>query len=315
MRKPLLLLLLLLLLSARPCFAAWIWTPETNKWVNPKWAVKDTPSEQLDYALGFYKSKDYKQAIQELQKLIKNYPRAKEAPDAQYYLGLIDEEETRLYDAFKDYQIVIDKYPFSERAPEIIERQFKIGEKLLEGANNRGKFMEALAGTDYNVIDVFKAVIKNAPYGKLAPQAQYQIGLYLLGKGLFQEARDEFEKVMNDYPDSEWVKPAQYQIAIADSKRSTNPQYDQKITGTAVEEFKKFVEINPDAELSERAKRQIDELKGKEAENNFIVAEFYEKQKNYKAAKIYYKIVADDYKNTRFVARALNKIREMSIKE
>ena len=215
----LLLLILYLVLVPKPLFAFWVWTPETNKWVNPKYAVKETPQEQLQYALEFYKDKEYKEAINEFRKLIKHYPRAREAPDAQYHVGLCLEEQGKIFESYKEYQEVIDKYPFSELSAAIVKKQYDIGVDLLENANNRSKFVDAFAGTNYNAIDVFKTVIKNAPYGELAAPSQYKIGLYLIEQGLYQEARDELEKVVNDYPESEWAKAAKYQIAVADSQR------------------------------------------------------------------------------------------------
>ncbi|MCB9747242.1 MAG: outer membrane protein assembly factor BamD [Candidatus Omnitrophica bacterium] len=314
MNRNILLTILIILFSAANASAFWIWTPETNKWVNPKYSVKETPIEQLELARDYYKKKDYKEAIKEFNKLIKHYPKAVEAPEAQYYIGLCLEEQDEFYEAVKEYQVVIDKYPFSERSAEIVKRQYDIGEKLLEGRKDRSKFIEAIAGTNYDVIDIFRKVIKNAPYGELAPPAQYKIGLYLLEKGLFQEARDEFEKVLNDYPDNEWSKAAKYQIAISDSRRSTNVEYDQKITQSAVEEFKEFVDIYPDAELSREAKKHIQTLRDKEAKNAYMIAQFYEKQQNYKAAKIYYQAVVDEHSNSKWSSKALVKIREMTEK-
>jgi len=51
-------------------------TPQTGTWINPKWAVKDTPAEQFEWAMRFYKSKDYKKAVDEFLKLVKYYPQA-----------------------------------------------------------------------------------------------------------------------------------------------------------------------------------------------------------------------------------------------
>jgi len=310
------LFLIIILLFSDNCFAFWVWTPETNKWSNPKYSVKDTPAEQLQEGLNFYENQQYKEAIKEFNKLIKYYPRARQAPDAQFYIGLCLEDQGKLFAAFKGYQQVIDKYPFSERSAEIVRKQYDLGLKFLDGyQRNKSKFKNVFLGNEYNVVDIFKTVIKNAPYGELAAPAQYKIGLYLLEKKLYQEARDEFEKVLNDYPDSEWVKAAKYQIALTDAKRSTKAQYDQKVTQAAVEEFKEFVKIYPEAELSEEAKEEIHHLRDKEAENNFVIAQFYEKQKNYKAANIYYKIVVDEYGRSRWSARALKKILEMNQKD
>lgn len=304
--------LLLAVFCTRPSFAFWVWTPESGKWENPKFAVKDTPQEQLQFALEFYNSKKYKEAIREFDKLIKNYPRAKEAPEAQYYIARSWEDQNKLFEAFKQYQEVIDKYPFSERSAEIVKRQYEMGVKYLEGKTKKDSWIDALSGADYNVVDIFKAVIKNAPYGEYAAPSQYKIGLYLLENNLYQEARDEFEKVMNDYPDSEWAKAAKFQIALTDSKRSAGVQYDQKITQSAVKEFEEFSHNYPDAELSNDAKQNVLKLREKEAKNNFLVAQFYEKQKNYKAAKIYYQMIVDDYQTSPLASKALQKIRELA---
>jgi outer membrane protein assembly factor BamD len=295
--------------------AFWVWTPETNKWTNPKYAVKDAPQEQLQVGMDLYNQKEYKSAIKEFEKLIKHCPLARQAPDAQYHIGLCFEDQGELFKAFKEYQVVVDKYPFSELSGTIVQKQYDIGLKMLEGEGNRNKFITAVSGGDYDMIEVFRAVIKNAPYGALAAPAQYKIGLYLQEKEMFQESRDEFEKVINDYPDSEWAKAAKYQIAVSDAKRSTDAQYDQKITQVAIEEFNEFVENYPGAELSGSAKDQIHGLMEKEAENNFVIAQFYEKKKDYKAAKIYYQTVVDDFKNSSWAPKALKKIREMSTKE
>ncbi len=309
--------LVLLIFPATRSMAFWVWTPETGKWENPRFSVKDTPKAQLDYAVGFYNDKKYEEAIQEFKKLIKHYPRSYEAPEAQYYIGKTLQDQHKPLEAFKEYQQVIDKYPFSERSAEIVKIQYQIGLDYLEGRSDKKGLLGgivAMANED-QIVDIFRTVIKNAPYGEFAAPAQYKIGLFLMEKKLYVEARDEFEKVINDYPQSEWVKAAKYQIALTDAKRSTTPEYDQKVTGAAVSEFKDFVTANPDAELSEKAKSQIQQLREKEAENNFLVAKFYEKQKNYTAAKIYYKLIIDDYANTKWSSKALEKYRAMGMKK
>ena len=308
-------LILIFFLKTTYCCAFWVWTPETNKWVNPKYSVKETPGEQLEYALDFYQSRDYKEAIKEFKKLIKHYPRAREAPDAQYYLALCFEDQKQLFAAYKNYQLGIDKYPFSERSAEIVKRQYDIGLKLVEGDGEKGFLKETFTDTSYDIIEVFRTVIKNAPYGEYAPSSQYKIGLYLAEKRLYQEARDEFEKVINDYPDSEWAKAAKYQIAMSDAKRSTTAQYDQKVTEAAVDGLRDFIKDYPGIELSDKAKDEIRKLRDKEAENAFLVAEFYEKQKKYKAAKIYYQNIVNEYRGSIWSSKALEKIREVSQKQ
>lgn len=310
-----LLAVFLLCLIPRTAHAFWIWTPETNRWVNPKYAVKDTPQEQLKYAADFYQQGQLERAVAEFQRLIKQYPRAREAAEAQFYIGEIYEKQQRYFDAYKAYQVVIEKYPFSERGADIIKRQYDIGNLLLEGKEKRSKIVTTIVGGEYDVIEVFRTVIKNAPYGPYAAPSQYKIGLYLQEKQLYQEARDEFEKTLNDYPETEWAKAAEYQIAMADAQRSSNAQYDQKVTQAAVDQFKEFVEKYPDAELTDDARNKIAELRNKEAENNFVVAQFYQKQKRYDAAKVYYNSIVTDYQNTPWATRALEQLRRLNTLE
>ncbi|MBF0512105.1 MAG: outer membrane protein assembly factor BamD [Candidatus Omnitrophica bacterium] len=299
------IIFLALFLFAWPtlCPAVWIWTPETGKFINPKWAVRDTPEGQLEYAQSFRAQGNCKKAIDEYKKLIKHYPRAKEAPEAEFFIGQCLEDLGRPYDAYKAYQTVIDKYPFSERAAQIVGIEYNIANHLLEN-KGRSKWAQVVMGTDDRVIEIFRTVIKDAPYGKFAALSQYKIGLFYKEKGLYQEARDEFEKTMNDYPNSEWAKAAKFQIAMADTNRASDAQHEQKVGNVARQEFNEFVKSHPESELAPQAKAQMAVLKSREAENNFVIARYYEKAKQMKAARVYYKEIIDRYADTPWSDRA-----------
>ena len=292
-------------LAIFPSFAKadWIWTPETGKFINPKWEVKSTPEDQLEYAQSFRDQGNCKKAMAEYKKLIKAYPRAKEAPEAEFFTGQCLEDTHKPYEAYLAYQLVIDKYPFSERAAQIVGLEYNLANHLLEN-KDRSKWAEVVVGSDTRVIEILRTVIKDAPYGKFAAISQYKIGLFLKEKGEYQEARDEFEKTMNDYPNSEWAQASKFQIAMADMSRSSDAQHEQKVTSVAMDEFNEFVKSHPDSQLTPEAQAQMGRLKDKEAENNFVIAKFYQKQKNLKAARIYYKEVINNYADTSWGPKA-----------
>jgi len=302
-RRNILLSAIFLGLFPSLCRADWIWTPETGKFINPKWEVKPTPEDQLEYAESFRDQGNCKKAMAEFKKLIRSYPRAKEAPEAQFFTGQCLEDTHKPYEAYQAYQLVIDKYPFSERAAQIVSLEYAIANHLLEN-KDRSKWAEAVVGSDDRAIEIFRTVIKDAPYGKFAAISQYKIGLYLKEKGMYQEARDEFEKTMNDYPSSEWAQASKFQIAMADTSRASDAQHEQKVASVAMEEFNDFVKTHPDSQLTPEAKAQMVRLKEKEAENNFVIAKFYQKQKNLKAARIYYKEVVSNYADTTWAPKA-----------
>ncbi len=313
MKRILIVLSFFFFLSSSNASAYWIWTPKTGRWLNPKYAVKANPSEQFKYAQELFDGKSYDKARAEFEKLIKNFGRSKEAAEAQYFIGLCFEALKKPYEAFKAYDKVIKKYPFSERTEEIVERQYLIADKLFK--TTRSKVIEAVAGRDYNVVEILRAVVNNAPYGKYAPIAQYKLGLFYKSVAMFPEAKEEFEKVVNEYPQSQWVKAAKYQIALSDSESSLKPGYDQSSTRSAVKEFAEFVKSYPDAELSADAQKEMRQLRNKEAENNFNIAGFYQKLKKTEPAKIYYKHVIVDYSDTIWANKSLEELEAMEKKK
>ncbi|MDD5610798.1 MAG: outer membrane protein assembly factor BamD [Candidatus Omnitrophica bacterium] len=309
---PLILFLLITFAPVEKAFSYWIWTPSTGKWVNPKYAPKSTPKEQLEYSLSFYKEKKYSDAERELKSLLKYYPKAAEAAEAQYYLGIVYEAEDKDYEAYQAYQKVVDKYPFSERIQEINEREFKIAEKFMSG--EKRKFAGMPLPVDNPSIEIFSKIVSNSQYGPLAPVAQYKLGLVLMGLARYSEADEAFEKVISNYPTSEWAEAAKYQLAATQAKQSQGPEYDQVSMQEAKNKFEQFVKEHPDASLSKEAEKNISELKNKEAEANYNIAVFYEKQKAYAAAKDYCQLVVDNYSETPWAKQAEAKIKEIDVR-
>ena len=300
--------LLLYFVLSQTSFAYWIWTPETKRWTNPKYAPKESPQEQFNFAKSYYEAKDYTTALNEFRKLVKYYHDAVEAPEAQYYMGLCLEETEKYYEAYQAYQKIIEKYPFSMRTDDVLQKEYIVAQKLLD-------YKKKVVGIDFTgenaAIDIFRKIIENAPYGKYAAASQYKIGLTMKGKGYFREATEEFQKVLDNYPDSEWAEPAKFQIALCTAKSSLAPAYDQTLTLEAKDKFKEFMKAHPEAELSQEAEERISELKDKEAEANYKIAQFYEKQKAYDSAKIYYHYVIKDFPKSDWAGKALEKIQAL----
>lgn len=294
-------------LTVNPAYSFWIWTPKTGKWINPKTAVKSTPQEQFAFAVGRYEAKKYVEAKHEFKKFLKAYPKSSEAAESQYYLGLIEETSGNLYEAYLAYQKVIDKYPFSERIQEVIQREYKIAEEFMAG--KKRKAMGISFPVENPAIEIFTKIIENSTYGPLAANAQYKLGLVLKGLARYYEAEEAFNKVISNYPDSEWAGAAKFQIAVCRQAVSRGPDYDQGATKEAKEKFENFVREHSDAALSSDAEKNIEKLKEKEAESKYNIARFYEKQKAYEAAKVYYSDIIKNYPNSgMWAAMALERL-------
>ncbi|MFH1355365.1 MAG: tetratricopeptide repeat protein, partial [Candidatus Omnitrophota bacterium] len=229
--------------------------------------------------------------------------------ESQYYLGLIEEKMGNPYQAFLEFQKVIDKYPFSERIQEIIEREYNIAEVFMSG--EKRKVLGVALPVENPAIEILYKVIENSYYGPLAPKAEYKLGLVLKGLMRYYEAEEAFNKVITNYPESEWVEPAKYQIALARASVSRGPDYDQGATQEAQEKFAAFIEEHPDAVLSDKAEDNISQLKEKEAESSYNSARFYEKQNKSEAARIYYGDVIGHHPESPWAVKAMERLHIM----
>lgn len=290
--------------------AFWIWTPKTGTWVNPRDAVKSSPKGQFDAAKSLFDAEKNDEAKREFKKILQTYPKAAEAAESQFYLGLIEEKQGNLFEAYKAYQLVVEKYPFSERVAEINNREFAIAEQFMSG--QKRKALGVTLPVENPAIEIFSRVTENAPYGPLAAKSQYKLGLVYKGLSRFSEAEDAFSKVVTNYPDSEWAEPAKFQLANTKASLAKNADYDQGATKEAKEQFEDFVKSNPDAELSKEAEKNIGKLKDKEAESDFNAGRFYEKQKQYESARLYYQGIIKNDPDSIWAAKAIER---MSIME
>jgi outer membrane assembly lipoprotein YfiO len=251
-------------------------------------------------------------ARREFRKLLKAYPKSAEAAESQYYLALTEEKQGKFYEAYQAYQLVIDKYPFSERIQEIIELEYKIGVKFMSGEKRKALGIDL--PVENPAIEIFGKVVENSTYGPLAPQAQYKLGLVLKGLMRYYEAEEEFNKVVSRYPDSEWSAAAKFQIASCRASLSKGYAYDQGSAQEAKQKFEEFVREHPDAVLSLDAEKNINQIREKEAEANYNAAAFYEKQKAFPAAKIYYNTIINDYPQSPWAAKAVARLQVMEQK-
>jgi outer membrane protein assembly factor BamD len=287
--------------------AFWIWTPKTGKWTNPKEVVKASPIEQLAAAKGLFDTGKTDEAKREFKKLLQSYPKAAEAAESQYYLGMIEEKQGNPWEAYKAYQLVVDKYPFSERIAEINNREFAIAEQFMSG--QKRKTLGMPLPVENPAIEIFTKIVENAPFGPLAAKAQYKLGLVYKALSRFSEAEEAFNKVVSNYPESEWVEPAKFQLASTKASSSKNADYDQGATKDAKEQFEDFVKSNPDAALSKEAEKNIGKLKDKEAESDFNAARFYEKQKQFVSARLYYEGIITNAPDSIWAAKAVERLK------
>lgn len=312
--KKIAIFLILVLLSSNNAFGFWVWSPKTQKFKNPKYSPLVTPFLQLKEGEKTFEKKKYQRAFREFKKILMHYPDSKEAAEAQYYLGRCLEEMNKPYQAFLEYTNVIEKYPNSKRINEVVERQYKIGEYFLSRAHKQWLGVSIYDFVDHPAVEIFTKIVEKSPYSKYAAQAQYKLGLLLTQLKRYDEGRDAFQKVIENYPDSEWAPAAKYQLAITTAKGAPGEAYDTTSVKEATERLDEFIKEHPEADIASSAIEQLDELKSMEAKKNFDIAQFYEKQKRYESACIYYGLVIDKYPGSHYAKASKSKLKQLEDK-
>ena len=311
MRK--LLSLCLILLTVSDAQAAWIWTPQTRRWINPKYAAKDTPTAQMDWATGLFEARDYARSSKEFIRLVRAYPRSELAPDAQYLAGVSFEMMGRAGAAFSAYKRVVEIYPFSQRFKDSIEREFLIAEEFFSG-----KRMELIGPIKVPALDkaieIYEHVVQHAPYGEYADRAQMRLGDCTIRQRRYEEANRAFQKVVDEYPNSPLLEKAKFNVAFCARQLSLKASYDQSATDEAIGWYEKFIAGHPNSELIPQAQESLKALKTIKADGLAQIARFYETQGKPAAAAVYYREITEKYPDTEPAAQAVARLKEMEQK-
>lgn len=305
------LLALITAFSPFNLYADWVWSPELGKFVSPKEDdTRDNSSQQLEYALELYKQKQYDKAITELEALIKDFPASRVAPEAQYRLGTVYEEKGDYFKALKAYQKMIEVYPQNDRFEEVIEREFNLGNMFLSG--KKGKLFGVEIRPAFPIaVQAFEHIVKFAPYGAFGDQAQFSLAIAQKKAGQFDAAMQSFQDLIDNYPQSNLVEKARYELAETAYFRSIAQNRDERALEKASEQVQGFMQKYPGAPGTEQAAKINEEIDEKNAEKNYQIGLFYEKQNFVQSAVIYYQDVAKRYPHTHSGAKAENRLRSL----
>jgi outer membrane protein assembly factor BamD len=300
----------LLLLPHSFASADWVWSPEQGKFINTESETQSGADDIFDNALDLYKEKKLDKAAEQFKIVLKQYPKSRVAPESQYRLGTIYEETGDYVEAHKAYQSLIQSYPQSERFEEVIEREYQIGSMFLSG--KKGK----LLGLDIRpslplAIEVFQKIVTAAPYGAFGDKAQFNLGVAYQKSGQLDSSVEAFQALIDQYPQSNLIQQARLQMAEVSYAKTEGKSRDQGALDEAARQAQGYLKRYPgskEAEEAEKISRQVDELN---AEKNYRIGLYYEKDNFLTSALIYYSDTAKRYPNTGWGQKAAEKLHSL----
>src|SRR5438876_1043883 len=233
------------------------------------------------------KEGNIKRAIKAYKSLVKHHPKDTLASAALYRSAQLQEQLHEYTPAAESFSQLVEKYPGSPHFEEAIEAQFRVGEIYLNG--KKLKFLGIpLASALDDAVTVFANVVRTAPYGKYTARAQFDIGLAREKQGANDAALQAYQAVADKFPNEPVAVDAQYQIGYIWFTAAQTGTKDAAAASNAKTAFQDFLFHYPKSEKAAQAHANLDILEHKQTANSYKVAKFYDKQKYYRAAVIYY---------------------------
>ena len=253
-----------------------------------KWR-RESAREQLQVAQDAFDKKDYRLALKAAKRTVKLRKLSDYAPQAQYLIGRCYEAQHKDEKAFKAFQELLEKYPKFTNYQDVQQRQFDIAVRYLNGQFYRLFGYIPLYRSWEKTAGLFEKVVKNGPYSPIAPRAQMNAGAAREKQKDFPLAVKAYERAADRYADQKQVAAdATFKAGLAYQKEAKTADYDQSVSGKAIATFTDFIALYEDDPRVPDARRRITALRSEEARGNFSIAQYYEKNKKWESARIYY---------------------------
>ena len=189
--------------------------------------------------------------------------------------------------AFEAYSAYLTNYPRGGDFDGAVKAQFDIAKMFMEG--RKKKVLGVTISTSFGKAEkLFAEIVRRAPFHRLAPMAQFNIGQVLERQGKPTEALAAYQELLVRYPGDPIVDDAQYQIGYVQLQETQRGSYDQNARQRAKEAFEDFGARFPNSEKIAQAKENIKALSTNDVTSLLDAARFYDRAKQYRAAAIYY---------------------------
>src|SRR5881398_398526 len=233
------------------------------------------------------KEGNIKRAIKAYKSLVKRHPKDALAPSALFRSAQLQEQVHNYTPAAEAFLQLVERYPSSPNFEPAIEAQFGIGEIYLNGKKLKVLGIPIASALD-RAVTIFANVVRTAPYGKYTARAQFDIGLAREKQGANDAALQAYQAVADKFPNEPVAVDAQYQIGYIWFTAAQTGTKDAAAATNAKTAFQDFLFHYPKSEKAAQARADLDILEHKQTATSYKVAKFYDKQKYYRAAVIYY---------------------------
>ncbi len=192
--------------------------------------------------------------------------------EAAFVAGEADFERGEHLAAFRHYRYILENAPWSPHAALIRERLFEIGLAFFNEERYRGWGWFDSRARGVEVLETLQAYFKRSDE---ADDALRLVGDYFVEEEEFEEAALAYERLFEEYPDSEWGELALWRAGWSRMQLSRGPEYDRDDLLRAKGRLEESLRLFPKGVSSAEARRDLDHVRSQLARSEVIVADFY----------------------------------------
>jgi outer membrane protein assembly factor BamD len=163
--------------------------------------------------------------------------------------------------------------------------------------------------------NAFMKIVERHPNSSYAARARFLVGEAYYRESEFEKAIKEFEVFMSFYPRHQIADLVQYRLSMAYYDQIKPIEQDQAVAQKALEQFKKLVKEYPDSRYATDGLAKIDICRGRLAQKEVWVANYYLTNGNPAAARPRLEAVLKDYPRSLVVPEALYLLAEVNTRE
>jgi outer membrane protein assembly factor BamD len=265
--------------------------------------------DQLDVAEQAFTNQDYTLTMHAANRVVRVWPLSDYAPRAEYLMGRCLEVRHKDEAAFNAYQKIIEQYPKSGQYKEVLQRQYEIATRFLNGEWFKLWNTIPLYSSMDETAKLYAKVVNSGPYSDVAPHAQLRIGAAREKQHDYAEAVKAYETAADRYHDQpEIASDAMYRTGLAWEKQADTAEYDQGAAAQAIAAYTDFITFYPDDKRVAGTQKSVTKLKAEQVRGSFNIAQFYERGHKWAGAIVYYNAVLQLDANSPLAAQARQRI-------
>jgi len=261
-------------------------------------------TDRLDYeqAQSLYQAGNTRGAIRICDEMIETYKSGPWVEGAMLLKARACFQQKNLKEAERTLLLLRKNFPATTLTSEISDLQMAIG-------NAR------LGERSYAGVKTLEEMVENNPYGPRSDEAQFNIATYYFRKGDYADASPAFALVVAHYKDSRYREDAMFLRAKATYLTNEGPARDPLPYEEAREGLKEYLRSYPTGKNAAEAQQLLKNINNTLAYKLYLIAEYYRKQHQNRAAERYYRSVVRNYPDSTWAQKAQSRLPKGTIVE